>query len=69
MSQPTHAEVLAVTEATDEWVARNFAREFDTPNVRRAIAAAEAGKVTWGQVVDLFTKSLRKSLDTVQAGQ
>lgn len=44
---------------------REFAREFDTPNVRRAIALCEAGTLTWSQVREVFRSSLVKGLAEV----
>lgn len=46
---------------------REFAREFPTPNVQRAVALCEAGTLTWGQVYELFRRSLAKGLTEVAA--
>jgi len=46
---------------------REFAREFPTPNVRRAIALAEAGTLTWNQVYGIFADSLATGLAEVSA--
>lgn len=34
-----------------------FAATYPTPNVRRAVEAAEAGLITWQQVYDLFKRA------------
>jgi hypothetical protein len=44
-----------------------FAELYPGPNVTRAIAAAEAGQVTWQQVHGLFARSLGSALAQVQA--
>ncbi len=44
---------------------REFAREFPTPNVKRAIALCEEGTLTWNQVETLFTESLKEGLAKV----
>lgn len=44
---------------------REFAREFPTPNVKRAIALCEEGTLTWVQVEAIFASSLRKGLAEV----
>lgn len=46
--------------------AREVAREFPTPNVRRAIALAEAGQLTWRQVHDLLREALAEGLAAVR---
>jgi hypothetical protein len=42
--------------------AREFAAEFPTPNVLRAVALAESGRLTWEQIHGLFRKSLGVAL-------
>lgn len=42
-----------------------FAATYPTPNVRRAVEAAEAGLVTWEQVYNLFKRSLVMAVATV----
>ena len=44
---------------------REFAREFPTPNVLRAVALCESGRLTWTQVHELFRASLAHGLATV----
>jgi hypothetical protein len=44
---------------------REFAREFPTPNVLRAVALCEAGTLSWGEVHELFRRSLATGLATV----
>jgi hypothetical protein len=46
---------------------RQFAAEFNTPNVQRAIALCEAGTLTWDQVYSVFKQSLAKGLTEVAA--
>lgn len=51
--------------AASETQVRAFAREFPTPNVKRAIALCEAGTLTWDQVYGIFADSLKKGLAEV----
>lgn len=44
---------------------REFAREFPTPNVQRAIALCESGRLSWADVAELFRRSLAKGLTEV----
>lgn len=46
---------------------RAFAVQFDTPNVRQAIALCEAGTLTWAQVAEILRASLAEGLATVAA--
>jgi hypothetical protein len=46
---------------------REFAREFPTPNVQRALALCENGTLEWEQVHDLFKRSLVKGLAATAA--
>lgn len=46
---------------------REFAAEFNTPNVRRALALCENGTLAWEQVYDLFKSSLATGLKAVAA--
>ena len=46
---------------------REFAREFPTPNVLRAVALCEAGTLTWERVYEVFKASLVKGLAEVGA--
>lgn len=47
--------------------ARDFAREFPTPNVKRAIALCESGKLDWITVHELFRQSLNAGMKEVQS--
>lgn len=51
--------------AASEKACREFAREFDTPNVRQAIIAAETGLLSWEQIEEIFRSSLAKGLAEV----
>ena len=44
-----------------------FAATYPTPNVRLAVQYAEAGRITWEQVADLFKRSLGMALIEVSA--
>jgi len=50
---------------TMESEVREFAREFPTPNVLRAVALAESGTLTWAQVHGVFRASLARGLAEV----
>lgn len=50
---------------THEAEVREFAREFPTPNVQRAVALCEAGTLSWAEVHELFRRSLGKGLAAV----
>lgn len=52
------------TPSLAETEAREFAAQFPTANVLRGIELAEAGRVGWGPLRDLFARSLG---DAVQA--
>lgn len=41
---------------------RAFAQIYPTPNVLRAVALAEAGTLTWAQVLRLFQEALEAGL-------
>jgi len=45
---------------------REFAAEFNTPNVQRAIALCEAGTLRWSDVEAIFASSLKQGLDEVK---
>jgi len=51
--------------ASIEMQVREFAAEFDTPNVRLAVSLAEAGTLSWDEVYEIFRSSLRKGLAAV----
>lgn len=40
-----------------EMLCREFADVHDAPNVRRAVALCESGRLSWVQVAELFAKS------------
>lgn len=46
---------------------REFAQQFPTPNVERAVALCEAGTLTWAEVHEVFQRSLAQGLATVAA--
>lgn len=46
---------------------REFAAEFNTPNVRRAVALCESGRLTWEQVYGLLRDSLATGMKAVAA--
>jgi hypothetical protein len=43
--------------AEAEQLAREFARAYPTPNVRRAVALCESGRLAWVDVAALFARS------------
>lgn len=51
--------------SASEKVCRDFASEFNTPNVRRAIELCEAGTLRWSDVEEIFRSSLQKGLAEV----
>jgi hypothetical protein len=53
--------------ATHESDCRAFAAQFDTPNVRRAIALCEDGTLRWSDVARIFRGSLAEGLATVKS--
>jgi hypothetical protein len=55
----------ATVSTTIETEVREFAREFPTPSVQRAVALCEAGTLTWAQVHEIFRGSLAKGLSAV----
>jgi hypothetical protein len=46
---------------------RDFARQYDTPAVRRMIEAAEAGLITWADAYGLAQRALAAALAEVPA--
>jgi hypothetical protein len=65
-SRPRKESLMAsITTSSIESEVREFAREFPTPNVQRAIALCEAGTLEWAQVHELFRRSLAVGLETV----
>ena len=61
------ASTDSLTAAQAEQACREFAAEFGTPNVRRAIALCEAGTLPWVKVEQVFRASLAKGLAEVAA--
>lgn len=53
---------MTTTTQAAEAEAREFAAQFPTPNALRAVELAEAGRITWVQVRDLFARSLEAAL-------
>jgi hypothetical protein len=51
--------------STFETEVREMAREFPTPNVRRAVALCEAGTLTWAQVHEILRVALAEGLAAV----
>jgi hypothetical protein len=64
-SRPRKEGLMASTTSSIESEVREFAREFPTPNVQRAVALCEAGTLTWAQVHELFQASLAVGLAAV----
>lgn len=56
-----------MTTTTAEQDVREFAAQFPTANVQRAVRLCEAGVVTWEQVAEVFRKSLAAGLAAVRA--
>jgi hypothetical protein len=53
--------------AASEKICREFARQFDTPNVRQAISLCETGgALRWEQVEEIFRSSLAEALREVK---
>lgn len=57
---------MAATAFSAESICREFAAQFDTPNVRQAIALAEAGTLSWEQIEEIFRSSLAEGLEAVK---
>lgn len=51
--------------SASESICREFAREFNTPNVRQAISLAEAGTLRWEEIEEIFRSSLATGLREV----
>ena len=62
---PTTQEATMTTTPTLEQDCRAFAALYPTPNVLAGIAYAEAGRITWGQLHGLCTKSLGDAIAAV----
>lgn len=61
---PNGKEATMAASAS-ETICREFARQFDTPNVRQAISLCETGTLTWEQVEEIFRSSLAQGLREV----
>jgi hypothetical protein len=59
------ADMAALTTTQAEADVRDFARQFPTPAVRRALALCEAGTLPWEAVAGLAREALAKALATV----
>lgn len=64
--QPREGTV-SLTIAQAEAEVREFASEFPTPNVLRAITLAEAGTLSWFQLYDLFRSAAATAVVEVQS--
>jgi hypothetical protein len=53
---------MAPTASPAEQDVRLFAAEFPTPQVQRALALCESGRLAWGDVAELFRRSLGSAL-------
>lgn len=51
--------------STSEKIVREFAAQFPTANVKRAVALCEAGTLGWAQVAEIFRSSLVEGLEAV----
>lgn len=51
-----------LTASQVETEVREFAAQFPTPNVLRAIAYCESGRLTWEQVHPICVEALAKAL-------
>ena len=54
--------MAALTATAAETVVREFAAQFPTPNVLRAVALCESGRITWEQVEGIAREALTKAL-------
>lgn len=61
------AERSAIMASTIESQCREFAAQFPTPNVQRAIALCESGRISWEDAYGVFTASLSDGLKAVGA--
>lgn len=50
-------------EATAREACQGFATRFDTVQVRAALVHAESGRLTWTQVLAVFTKALTVAVE------
>lgn len=58
---------MSATTISAEAEVREFAAEFPTGNVSRAVSLCEEGRITWEQARDLFRRSLGTALAGVRA--
>jgi hypothetical protein len=63
---PTTKEAPVFTSFSAQQNVRDFAAQFPTSNVRRAVALCEAGTLTWAQVEEIFRASLAQGLEAVR---
>ena len=61
---PTTKEALVFTSTEQD--VRDFAAQFPTPNVTRALALCEDGTLGWAQVAEIFRSSLAEGLEAVR---
>lgn len=55
----THTLTVAEAEAA----CREFAAQFDLPNVRRGIALAESGRISWFDLYEIAREALVKAAE------
>lgn len=60
-------EITMISKYQAEVEARDFAREFPTPNVKRAIALCESGKLDWISVHGLLRDALAIGIKEVRS--
>jgi hypothetical protein len=65
MNSATNPSTKGADMSASEMICRQFAGEFNTPNVKRAIALCEAGTLAWEEVEAIFASSLKKGLSEV----
>ena len=64
--QPLGGDMPATTATPAEVEAREFAAAYPTPNTLRAVALCESGRLGWGDVRDLFARSLAAGIEAVR---
>ena len=55
----------AVSTINIESEVREFAREFDTPNVQRMVALCEAGRISWAEAYEISRRALAAGISGV----
>jgi hypothetical protein len=63
MTTTTHTVTLAEAEAA----CRDFAAQHPMPNVHRALALVESGRLSWFDIYPIFRDALAKALEEVPA--